>query len=47
MRNIGVSFAYSQIAYASLIRGLGRLDVNVEVITQELDQHYELLAEPV
>jgi len=47
MRNIGVSFAYSLNAYASLERGLGRLEVNQDALAEELNNHYELLAEPV
>ena len=47
MRNIGVSFAYSLAAYQSLMRGLGWLEANEELMQSELDSHYELLAEPV
>ena len=28
-------------------KGLGRIEVNVEKLDEELSQHYELLAEPV
>ena len=47
MRNLGVSYAYSLAAYTSMVRGIGRLDVNVELVSAELDSHIELLAEPV
>lgn len=47
MRNLGVSFAYSLAAYVSLERGLSRIEANKELMEEELDSHYELLAEPV
>ena len=47
MRNIGVAFAYSISAYSALERGLARIEVNKEVVIEELDSHYELLAEVV
>ncbi|CAI2368173.1 unnamed protein product [Moneuplotes crassus] len=47
MRNIGVAFAYSIGAYTALGRGLARIEVNKETVLEELDSHYELLAEVV
>jgi len=32
---------------SSIERALGRIQVNSQVLEQELDMHYELLAEPV
>ncbi len=47
MRNIGVAFSYSLQAYKALEKGLSRIDINEEKLAYELNQHYELLAEPV
>jgi adenylosuccinate lyase len=47
MRNIGVAFAYSIGAYAALERGMARIEVNKEVLLEELEDHYELLAEVI
>ena len=47
MRNIGVGIGYSQIAYQSLTKGLDKLTTNTEIITQDLNNHWEVLAEAV
>jgi len=47
LRNIGSAFAYSIIAYSSILTGLNRLDINKDEMKRELEMHYELLAEPV
>ena len=47
LRNLGVAFSYSLQAYKALVKGLSRVDINVEALDQELSNHYELLAEPV
>ena len=47
LRNIGASFAYSIIAYKSLNKGLNKLAINHEKINQELNQHWEVLAEVI
>lgn len=44
-RNIGSVFAYSLIAFASLQRGIDKLEVNKTLIKRELDEHWELLGE--
>ncbi|MBS3122797.1 adenylosuccinate lyase [Candidatus Woesearchaeota archaeon] len=46
LRNIGVGFAYSEIAYSSLLKGLGKIEVNREKIKADLSERWELLAEP-
>eukprot|EP00808_Paulinella_micropora_P007139 g19795.t1 len=46
-RNIGAAFAYSLLAYKSFVRGLGKLSVNEAFLQHELDQHWEVLAEPI
>jgi adenylosuccinate lyase len=47
LRNMGVAFAYSLLAYDSCVRGLAKLEVNPEVMTADLDACWEVLAEPV
>lgn len=47
LRNIGSGFAYTMIALKSLEKGLGKVDIDAELIKQDLNQHWELLAEPV
>ncbi|TVP89594.1 MAG: adenylosuccinate lyase [Thioalkalivibrio sp.] len=45
LRNIGVGFAWSLIAYRSFIRGLGKLDADPERMQADLDANWEVLAE--
>jgi adenylosuccinate lyase len=47
LRNIGVAFGYSLLAYDSLIRGLDKLEVNPQRLDEDLDNTWEVLAEPV
>lgn len=46
-RNIGVAFGYHFLALASLQKGLGKLTVNREVLSDELHAHPEVLTEAV
>ena len=47
LRNIGVAFGFSLIAYKSCLKGLNKLQINKVRISQELDQAWEVLAEPI
>jgi adenylosuccinate lyase len=47
LRNIGVAFGYSLLAYDALIRGLDKLEVNPARLNEDLDNCWEVLAEPV
>lgn len=47
LRNIGTAFGFSLVSLTSMKRGLGKIDVNREVLAKELDEHYEVLAEPI
>jgi adenylosuccinate lyase len=47
LRNIGVGFGYSLLAYDSALRGLNKLEVNPARLEQDLDANWEVLAEPV
>jgi len=47
MRNHGIAFGHSILAYKSLIKGIEKLEVNSEKLNNELDEHWEILAEPI
>ena len=47
LRNNGVAFGYCFIAYASLMRGLGKLELNQERLAEDLEQAQEVLAEAI
>ncbi|MGI4814897.1 MAG: adenylosuccinate lyase [Janthinobacterium lividum] len=47
LRNIGVAFGYSLLAYESCMRGLNKLEVNPQRLNGDLDDCWEVLAEPV
>lgn len=46
-RNIGVGIGYMLLALSSLNKGLGKLEINPTIIAAELDNNWELLAEPI
>jgi len=47
LRNLGVAFAHSLIAYESLLKGIGKLEVNEGALSADLDASWEVLAEPI
>jgi adenylosuccinate lyase len=47
LRNMGVGFAYSTIAWQSALRGIGKLEVNAARLNADLDANWEVLAEPI
>lgn len=47
LRNMGVGFGYCGIAFASLQKGLGKLEINEERIASDLNNSWEVLAEPI
>jgi adenylosuccinate lyase len=47
LRNLGVAFGYSLVAYEACLRGLGKLEVNAAALAADLDESWEVLAEPV
>jgi adenylosuccinate lyase len=47
LRNIGVGFGYSVLAYDSCLRGLNKLEVNPARLAEDLNLTWEVLAEPV
>jgi adenylosuccinate lyase len=46
-RNFGVAIAYVMIAIDSAIRGLGKIQVNPEAISRDLEQSWEVIGEAV
>lgn len=47
MRNLGVGVAHSILAYRSILKGLGKLDANEQRLAADLDNAWEVLAEPI
>ncbi len=47
LRNIGVGVAHTQIALLSCIKGLGKLQVHTQSISADLDDAWEVIAEPL
>jgi len=47
LRNMGVGFGYSIIAYLSTLKGLGKLQLREENLASDLDNAWEVLAEPI
>ncbi len=47
LRNMGVGFGYSMIAYHSTIKGLSKLKLNQQNLSQDLDNAWEVMAEPI
>ena len=47
LRNIGVGIAQSSIAYSSLLKGMSKLQVNGDNLDADLDNAWEVLAEPI
>jgi adenylosuccinate lyase len=47
LRNMGVGFGYSVIAYESTLKGVSKLELNEERLSADLNNAWEVLAEPV
>jgi adenylosuccinate lyase len=47
LRNTGVAFAHSVIGYESLLKGIGKLQLDEQRLAADLNQSWEVLAEPV
>ena len=47
LRNVGVAFGYSLLAYSSSLRGIGKLEVNEARLAEDLNNNWEVLAEPI
>ena len=47
LRNIGVAIGHAVLAYQSTCKGISKSSPNLEVLSADLDQHWEILAEPI
>jgi len=47
LRNLGVGFAHSLIAYEASLKGLGKLELNAVKLDDDLNHAWEVLAEPI
>ena len=47
LRNLGAALGYTLIACRSLAQGLGKLEIDHDSLARDLDQAWEILAEPV
>ncbi len=47
LRNLGVGIAHSVIAYRSCLKGIGKLQHNPKITQADLDESWEVLAEPI
>ncbi|PRM08301.1 Adenylosuccinate lyase [Haemophilus influenzae] len=47
LRNLGVGLGYCLLAYASTRKGISKLEVNQPHLLEELNQNWEVLAEPI
>jgi adenylosuccinate lyase len=47
LRNIGLTFSYSIIAYKNILIGLDKLQINKDKIDSDINDSWEILAEPI
>ncbi|EUJ11023.1 Adenylosuccinate lyase [Methylophilaceae bacterium 11] len=47
LRNMGVGFGYTLLGYDSCLRGLNKLEVNIQRLDEDLNNSWEVLAEPI
>ncbi len=47
LRNLGVGLAHSLLAYQACLKGLNKLDVDATALARDLENAWELLAEPI
>ncbi len=47
LRNLGVIFSHSLISIKETITGLNKLEVNIDLLKDELDDHFEVLTEAI
>jgi adenylosuccinate lyase len=47
LRNMGVGFGYSLLAYTTTLKGISKLQVNPQRLAEDLDNAWEVLAEPI
>ena len=47
LRNMGVALGYTLLAYESCLKGLNKLEANPQRLAEDLDNSWEVLAEPI
>ncbi|VUD56544.1 Adenylosuccinate lyase [Thalassocella blandensis] len=47
LRNMGVGVAYSLMAYAASLKGIGKLEINTAALERDLNNAWEVMAEPI
>jgi adenylosuccinate lyase len=47
LRNMGVAVGYSFLGLVSALQGIGKLEVNADAMLKDLDNNWEVLAEPI
>jgi adenylosuccinate lyase len=47
LRNMGVALGHTLLAYDSCSKGLSKLEINAEPLTEDLENAWEILAEPI
>ena len=47
LRNMGVGLGYSLLAYSAAIKGIGKLNANPAALERDLNNAWEVLAEPI
>lgn len=47
LRNMGVGLGYSLIAYHAVLKGISKLEVNAARLSEDLNNAWEVLAEPI
>lgn len=47
LRSMGTAFGHCMIAWSSLAKGLGKLEINQQNMLDDLDKNWSLLAEPI
>ena len=47
LRNMGVAFGYTLLAYESCLKGLNKLEANPLKLSEDLNNNWEVLAEPI
>ncbi|MCX7193889.1 MAG: adenylosuccinate lyase [Proteobacteria bacterium] len=47
LRNMGVALGYTLLAYESCLKGLNKLEINVQRVSADLDASWEVMAEPI
>jgi adenylosuccinate lyase len=47
LRNLGVGFGHSLLAYQSTLRGISKLQLDAARLAADLDGSWEVLAEPI